>query len=87
MGRAWSSKQSPDWTLGPYLIQALLLLVAPALFAASIHMALGRIILVTDGEALSLIKRRWLTKTFVIGDIFSFGLQAAGMNYESQILC
>lgn len=28
-GRAISSKESPDWTLGPYIIQAILLLVAP----------------------------------------------------------
>ncbi|MCJ1281756.1 hypothetical protein MMC26_001079 [Xylographa opegraphella] len=78
VGRALSASQTPDWTLGPYIIQALLLLVAPALFAASIYMQLGRIILATDGEKYSLIKRTWLTKIFVMGDVLSFGVQAAG---------
>ncbi|PIG89089.1 hypothetical protein AARAC_011274 [Aspergillus arachidicola] len=35
IGRAMSSKQSPNWTLGPYLVQTLFLLLAPALLAAS----------------------------------------------------
>lgn len=42
-------------------------------------MMLGRIILVTDGESHSLIRKRWLTKIFVIGDVISFLLQGAGM--------
>ncbi|RYC76727.1 hypothetical protein BFJ63_vAg20396, partial [Fusarium oxysporum f. sp. narcissi] len=41
-GRAKSGGESPNWTLGPYIIQAILLLVAPALFAATIYMELGR---------------------------------------------
>ncbi|KAH8736075.1 putative RTM1-like protein [Ilyonectria robusta] len=57
IGRAISSRQSPDWALGPYLIQSVLLLVSPALFAASIYMILGRIILLTDGEPHSIIRR------------------------------
>ena len=59
-------------------MQTLLLLVAPALFAASIYMELGRIILVTDGEPHSLIRAKWLTKIFVIGDVVSFICQGAG---------
>jgi hypothetical protein len=55
-----------------------LILVAPALFAASIYMELGRIILLTDGEQHSIIPKKWLTKIFVIGDVISFLLQAAG---------
>lgn len=62
----------------PYIIQSIFLLVAPALFAASIYMILGRIILLTDGESHSLIRSRWLTKLFVVGDVFSFVLQAGG---------
>lgn len=73
-----SAKESPDWSLGPYIMQTLLLLVSPALFAASIYMILGRIILVTNGESYSPINRVWLTKLFVLGDVFSFLLQAAG---------
>jgi hypothetical protein len=54
------------------------LLVAPALYAASIYMMLGRIILVTDGESHSVIRKNWLTKIFVAGDVVSFIMQGAG---------
>ena len=73
------------WALGPYIMQSLLLLIAPALFAASIYIILGRIILLTDGEKHSLIRQKRLTKIFVTGDVISFltqccggGIQAAG---------
>lgn len=79
IGRVLSCSQSPNWTLGPYIIQALLLLIAPALFAASIYMELGYIILLVDGEKHSLVRKRWLTKIFVAGDIFAFTVQASGM--------
>jgi hypothetical protein len=66
-------------------MQSLLLLIAPALFAASIYIILGRIILLTGAEDCSLIRQRWLTKIFVAGDVISFitqcgggGIQAAG---------
>ena len=59
-------------------MQSLLLLVAPALFAASIYMVLGRIILLTDGEKNSLIRQKWLTKIFVAGDVLSFLVQSGG---------
>jgi RTA1 like protein len=84
IGRALSSQQSPNWTLGPYILQTLLLLVAPALFAASIYMILGRIIFLVDAEHLAFLKRKWLTKFFVCGDILSFTVQAAG---EIPVLC
>ncbi|KIL85173.1 hypothetical protein FAVG1_11602 [Fusarium avenaceum] len=82
-GRAKSGEESPDWTLGPYIIQAILLLVAPALFAASIYMELGRIIIMVEGEARTIISRKWLTKIFVIGDVLSFLLQGGGGGYQS----
>ncbi|PSN60018.1 RTA1-domain-containing protein [Corynespora cassiicola Philippines] len=78
IGRAASSQQTPDWTLGPYIIQSLFLLLAPALFAASIYMELGRLILVIDAEKYSPIPKRWLTKIFVAGDVLSFMMQGAG---------
>ena len=59
-------------------MQVLLILVAPALFAASIYMELGRIIMLCDGAHHSLIKMRWLTKIFVAGDVLSFLMQALG---------
>ena len=73
------------WALGPFIMQSLLLLVAPALFAASVYIILGRIILLTDGEKYSPVRQKWLTKLFVTGDVISFltqcgggGIQAAG---------
>jgi hypothetical protein len=73
-----SSNQTPNWTLGPYIVQTLFLLLAPALLAASVYMFLGRIILVLRAENLALLKRKWLTKVFVTGDVLSFMLQGAG---------
>jgi hypothetical protein len=65
-------------TIGPFIIQTLLLLVAPALLAASIYMILGRIIVKVDGESHSLIKKRWLTKVFVTSDVITFIIQLGG---------
>jgi hypothetical protein len=59
-------------------MQTLLLLLGPALLAASIYMILGRIILLTDGEKYALVRRTWLTKIFVGGDVLSFLAQGAG---------
>jgi hypothetical protein len=41
-------------------------------------MCLGRLIQLTHGEHHSLIRARWLTKIFVVGDVISFLLQGAG---------
>jgi hypothetical protein len=73
-----SASQSPNWTLGPYIMQSTLLLVAPALFAASIYMELGRIILLVKGEKFAIIRVTWMTKIFVAGDVLSFLMQASG---------
>jgi hypothetical protein len=62
----------------PYIIQSLFLLLAPIFFAASIYMELGRVLDLTEGESRSLIKRKRLTKIFVLGDILSFFAQSAG---------
>lgn len=42
-------------------------------------MTLGRIIEVVDGEQYAIIKRRWLTKIFVCGDVICFLLLGGGM--------
>lgn len=78
IGRALSSKEAPNYTLGPYIMQSTLLLVAPALFAASIYMELGRVIHLVKGEKLSIIRVNWMTKIFVAGDVLSFLMQASG---------
>ncbi|KAF2676893.1 RTA1-domain-containing protein [Lentithecium fluviatile CBS 122367] len=67
-----------QWKLSNFIMQYLLLLVAPALFAASIYIILGRIILLVDGERYAPIRQRWLTKIFVTGDVISFLVQGGG---------
>ncbi|KIW26836.1 uncharacterized protein PV07_06639 [Cladophialophora immunda] len=76
--RGVSHQQAPNLTLAPYVIQTLLLLVAPALFAASIYMVLVRIVVSADGESCCLIKARWLTTVFVTSDVVTFFVQLGG---------
>ena len=77
--RAASARQAPDFTLIPYIMQSLLLLLGPSFFAASIYMVLGRLIRLTGGERNSMIRPSWLTKIFVVGDVLSFFVQSGGM--------
>ncbi|KAL3417704.1 rta1 domain-containing protein [Phlyctema vagabunda] len=76
--RAIASNEAPNYSKIPYILQALLLLLSPALFAASIYMILGRIIRLTDGEKYSLVRATRLTKLFVTGDVLSFLAQCGG---------
>lgn len=71
----------------PYIIQSVFLLVAPALFAASIYMELGRIINLTDGDSRSIIGRTKLTKIFVTGDVLSFFAQSGGTYLDIAYEC
>ncbi|OJJ43481.1 hypothetical protein ASPZODRAFT_136359 [Penicilliopsis zonata CBS 506.65] len=84
VGRLLSSFQSPNWTTGPYIIQSALLLIAPAFFAASIYMELGRIVRVLEAEKLAVVPVRWLTAIFVTGDVLSFLMQASGAGLMVQ---
>lgn len=70
----------------PYIIQNFFILVAPALFAASIYMTLGRIIRALKAEKHSLVRVDRLTKTFVLGDVMSFLVQggSAGLMFQSS---
>ncbi|KAF9728373.1 hypothetical protein PMIN02_008322 [Paraphaeosphaeria minitans] len=62
----------------PYIIQSVLILIAPILFAASIYMILGRLILRTNSAAYSIVRANWVTKIFVTGDILCFFMQSGG---------
>ncbi|KAJ0422029.1 RTA1 like protein-domain-containing protein [Aspergillus carlsbadensis] len=62
----------------PLIMQTLLILLAPILFAASIYMFLGRLIRASGHPQLSPIRITWLTKIFVAGDVLCFLIQAAG---------
>ncbi|KAK5722304.1 hypothetical protein LTR15_005533 [Elasticomyces elasticus] len=80
-GRIWSHFDQD--ALGGFIMQAILILVAPALFAASIYMILGRLIRVLHAEHLSLVPVKWITRVFVTGDVIAFTLQAAGGGTQS----
>ncbi|KAJ0426849.1 RTA1 like protein-domain-containing protein [Aspergillus carlsbadensis] len=67
--------------LGPYIVQTMLILVAPPLFAASIYMTLGRLIVNLGAEKASIIRVKYITKIFVVGDVVSFLLQCGGGGY------
>lgn len=76
IGRAlghYNNKSKPA-----YIMQSVLILVAPALFAATIYMTLGRLMRTAHSEKHSIIPARWLTKIFVIGDVISFFIQGGG---------
>ena len=86
IGRALSANEAPDFTKNPYIIQSLLLLLGPALFAASIYMVLGRMINLLEAGHLSMIRPNWLTKVFVTGDVLSFLAQSGGTSGHKQPL-
>lgn len=70
--------------LGPYIVQTMLILIAPPLFAASIYMTLGRVIVALNCQQLSIVPVRFLTKIFVVGDVISFLLQCGGMFWHHK---
>ncbi|KAH8896107.1 RTA1 like protein [Thozetella sp. PMI_491] len=61
-----------------FILQTLTILVAPALFAASIYMVTGRLIILLNAQSYSIIRPTLLTKIFVGGDIISFIVQIIG---------
>jgi RTA1 like protein len=83
IGRAISHFNST--ALIPYIMQSLLLLLAPALFAASIYMSFGRLIHFVHAEHHSVIRTDRITKLFVCGDVLSFVIQGTGMHYSNSI--
>lgn len=82
IARIFSAKNPAS--LGLFAGLVVCILVSPALFAASIYMVLGRVIVAVGAEGYSLIRLKWLTKIFVLGDILSFLLQGSGSGLMSQ---
>lgn len=75
-GRIWNHYD--ESSIGGFVMQAILILVAPALYAASIYMILGRLIRTLRASDLSLVPPKWVTRIFVAGDVVAFTLQAGG---------
>ncbi|TVY59422.1 Protein RTA1 [Lachnellula cervina] len=82
VGRALAHNNETSMSI--FIMQTLTLLVAPALFAASIYMVLGRLVLATRGESLAPIRASRLTKIFVCGDVVAFLVQAGGGGLMAQ---
>ncbi|KAK8189381.1 putative RTA1 domain protein [Phyllosticta capitalensis] len=79
VGRAMNATDDKgDWSINAYIIQSMLILLGPPFFAASIYMILGRIIRLTNGESHSVVRAKWITKIFVLGDVLSFLTQSGG---------
>ncbi|PLB51728.1 RTA1-domain-containing protein [Aspergillus steynii IBT 23096] len=60
----------------PYIVQTLLILLAPALLAASIYASLKRVIVNLKARELFMLPPRCTTGFFVSGDVASFFIQA-----------
>ncbi|KAL4929540.1 RTA1 domain-containing protein [Aspergillus undulatus] len=79
MGYIFRAASSQDTTaLGTYIAQNVCLLLPPSLYAATIYMIYGRIVLYAQLPELSIISPARVTKIFVLGDAFAFLLQATG---------
>src|SRR5690606_21569267 len=84
IGRIIAAQEAPDFTLAPYIMQNLLILLGPALFAASIYMILARLVRHLGAEEYALVRTKWMTKIFVTGDVLSFFAQGAGKPILSE---
>jgi hypothetical protein len=77
------SIRSPDSVL-LYALQTVLILLPPSLYAATIYMIYGRIVLFVNAPDASIIRPTRITKIFVIGDVISFFIQAGGGAMEAS---
>ncbi|KAK5789728.1 hypothetical protein VI817_008851 [Penicillium citrinum] len=70
--------------LGPYIIQSLFIILPPSLYAATIYMIYGRIVIFVNSPDASMIRPNRVTKIFVCGDVVSFFMQAGGGGMMAQ---
>lgn len=59
-------------------MQSLFIILPPSLYAATVYMIYGRIVIFVGFPQASLIRPKRITKIFVAGDLFAFLLQASG---------
>ena len=64
--------------MGPFIVQAVFLLLPPVLFAATLYMIYARVVSSVGGERFSIITPRWTTRIFVLGDILCLNIQSSG---------
>jgi hypothetical protein len=82
IGRAFAVNRTD--ALGPFVIQATFILLPPAFFAASIYMILARIIRAVDGDHVSIINPRIVTRIFVLSDLTSIGVQGTTAGFSEH---
>jgi hypothetical protein len=80
--RYLSAKSPAD--LGPYIFQSLFIILPPSLYAATIYMIYGRLVLFVNAPEASIIVPTRVTKIFVCGDVLAFLLQAGGGGMMAQ---
>ena len=79
VGYVFRTASAKDKTaIGPYIGQNVCILLPPSLYAATIYMIYGRIVLFARSPELSVISPHKVTKIFVIGDVIAFLMQASG---------
>lgn len=67
-----------DGGIGIYALSTIVILVAPALLAATLYMIYGRMVLQVDNGKRSIVRPSRVTLIFVLFDIISFLVQAYG---------
>ncbi|KAK1147601.1 hypothetical protein N8T08_000943 [Aspergillus melleus] len=71
------SARNPD-SMVSYILQSMLIILPPSLYAATIYMTYGRIVMFVNKPHLSVVNPRKVTRIFVLGDTSAFLLQLAG---------
>jgi len=75
-GRAWAGSK-PD-SMGPWALQAVLIMSAPPLISATVYMSFGRLIQVLEADRNALMEPKLITTAFLTRDIIAFMSQIAG---------
>ncbi|KAH7399752.1 RTA1 like protein-domain-containing protein [Cadophora sp. MPI-SDFR-AT-0126] len=82
VARYFSTKDPSS--LMPYIAQSLFIILPPSLYAATLYMIFGRIVILVDSPKASIIRPTRVTKIFVTGDVAAFLLQSGGGGMMAQ---
>src|SRR5690242_13656133 len=70
--------------LGPYIAQSMFIILPPSLYAATIYMIYGRLVVFVNAAEASIIRPTLVTKVFVLGDVLAFFMQGGGGGMMAQ---
>ncbi|KAL2076056.1 hypothetical protein VTL71DRAFT_999 [Oculimacula yallundae] len=76
VARFFSTKDTSS--VMPFAAQSMFIILPPSLYAATLYMIFGRIVILVNNPQASIIHPTKVTKIFVIGDLIAFFLQAGG---------